>query len=186
MAHARRRFVEIADDFPEECSHLLETLSKIYKHDAKARDMSPPERFNHHQEHSKPLMESLKKWLDDQMEEKKVEPNSGLGQAIAYMRKHWEPLTLFLREIGAPLDNNICERALKRAVLHRKNSMFYKTQKGARVGDSFMSLIHTAELNEANPFDYLVETMKNIALAEENPEEWMPWNYRKTLQGLPQ
>jgi len=186
MAHARRRFVEIVDDFPEECSHLLETLSNVYGHDAKTRGMSPPERLRYHQEHSKPLMEALKKWLDDAIEQKKVEPNSGLGQAIAYMRKHWEPLTLFLHEIGAPLDNNICERALKRAVLHRKNSMFYKTQKGARVGDCFMSLIHTAELNEVNPFDYLVETLKNVALAEENPEEWMPWNYRKTLQGLPQ
>ena len=55
--------------------------------------------------------------------------------------KHWIRLTLFLREAGAPLDNNVCERALKKAILHRKNSLFYKTQNGARIGDLFMSLI---------------------------------------------
>ena len=92
-------------------------------------------------------MAALKAWLDQQFAEHRVEPNSGLGQAIAYMRKHWAPLTLFLRVPGAPLDNNICERALKKAILHRKNALFYKTRNGARVGDVFMSLIHTAELN---------------------------------------
>ena len=129
-------------------------------------------------------MASLRTWLQDQLESKKTEPNSGLGKAIVYTLKHWQELTLFLREPGAPLDNNICERALKRAILHRKNSLFYKTINGARVGDTFMSLIHTAELNDINPFDYLVEIQKNHALAEENPEEWMPWTYRQTLDGL--
>ena len=101
---------------------------------------------------------SLKKHLDEmtmkilalaeQIEQHKVEPNSGLGETITYMRKHWKALILFLRQPGAPLDNNICERALKKAILHRKNAYFYKTQNGARVGDLFMSLIHTCELNK--------------------------------------
>ena len=78
-------------------------------------------------------------------------PNSGLGAVISYLLKHWERLTLFLRKAGAPLDNNLVERALKKAILHRKNSLFYKTENGARVGDLFMSLIHTAELYGANP-----------------------------------
>jgi hypothetical protein len=101
-------------------------------------------------------MADLEVWLREQIEQHKVEPNSGLGEAIGYMTKHWAPLTLFLREAGAPLDNTVCERALKKAILHRKNALFYKTQNGARVGDIFMSLIHTAELTHENPFDYLV------------------------------
>ena len=96
-------------------------------------------------------MEELERWMKQKVEEREVEPNSGLGEAIAYMRKHWEPLTLFLREPGAPLDNNVCERALKKVILHRKNALFYQTDNGARVGDLFMSLIHTAELCDANP-----------------------------------
>jgi len=85
--------------------------------------------------------------MQAQLDDRKVEPNSGLGEAITYMLKHWQKLTLFLRVAGAPLDNNLCERILKKAILHRKNSYFYKTENGARVGDTFMSLIHTAELN---------------------------------------
>ena len=95
--------------------------------------------------------------------------------------KHWEELTLFLHQAGASLDNNVCERALKKAILHRKNALFYKTRHGAQVGDLFMSLIYTCQLNEANPFDYLTELQKHYPEVEQAPAEWMPWNYRDTL-----
>jgi len=184
LAHARRRFVDVAEDFPVECLHLLESLREVYRNDKETRGMSPRDRLRFHQEHSGPVMERLRAWLQDQFEQKRVEPNSGLGSAITYMLKHWERLTLFLREGEAPLDSNKVEASLKRAILHRKNSMFYKTLKGAHVGDVFMSLIHSAELNQVNPFEYLVALQRYHALAEENPEEWMPWNYADTLAGI--
>jgi hypothetical protein len=93
------------------------------------------------------------------------------------MLKHWDPLTLFLRVPGAPLDNNICERALKKVILHRKNSLFYKTEFGALIGDMFMSLIHTCNLGGYNPFDYLMALMKHTQAVSAAPENWMPWNY---------
>lgn len=96
------------------------------------------------------------------------------------MLKHWEPLTLFLRKAGAPLDNNLCEQALKRAILHRKNSLSYKTLKGAQTGDLFMSLIHTCRLNQVNPFDYLLAIARNGEAIGMAPENWLPWNYPKT------
>jgi hypothetical protein len=99
------------------------------------------------------------------------------------MLKHWDRLTLFLRVPGAPLDNNICERALKRAILHRKNALFYKTGHGAHVGDIFMSLIHTCELCATNPFDYLTELERHADELPSNPQSWMPWNYRQTVVG---
>jgi hypothetical protein len=82
---------------------------------------------------------------------------------------------------GAPLDSNIVERALKKAILHRKYFLFYKTANGAEVGDLFMSLIHTCELNDATPFEYLTEFHKHAAELAKNPSAWMPWNYRQTL-----
>ena len=111
-----------------------------------------------------------------------MEPNSGLGEAITYCLKRWDRLTLFLREAGAPLDSNLVERALKKGILHRKNSLFYKTENGAEVGDLFMSLIHTCELNEINPFDYLIELQKHAEELAKHPADWMPWNYRQALQ----
>lgn len=185
LAHSRRRFVEVAPNFPSECRYVLEALGAIYHHDelARERGMTPEARLRFHQVHSGPVMEQLHVWLTAQLEEKKVEPNSGLGQAITYMRKHWEKLTLFLRQAGAPLDNNLCERALKKAILHRKNSLFYKTRNGARVGDLYMSLIHTAELCRVNPFDYVTELQRHAADLKRNPRDWMPWNYRQTMEG---
>ena len=100
------------------------------------------------------------------------------------MLRHWLPLTLFLREPGAPIDNNLVERILKKAILHRKNSLFYKTLNGARVGDLFMSLIHTCELNGVNPFDYLTELLRHTEELKRSPTEWTPWNYRETLARL--
>jgi transposase len=186
LSHGRRRFVDVVENFPEEVRYVLEILAKVYKNDAVARreKLSPQDRLIFHQQESGPLMQELQEWFERQFEEKKVEPNSGLGEAIAYMLNHWQALTLFLRKPGAPLDNNICERALKKAILHRKSSLFYKTQNGARVGDIFMTLIHTAELAGANPFDYLCELQRHAGQLKESPKHWMPWNYRETLQRI--
>lgn len=186
LAHGRRQFVEVAENFPEECRYVLEALGGVWYHDQLAgkRKLTPEERLRFHQEHSEPLMKTLKEWMEAQLTEHTTEPNSGLGKAIQYMLRHWTPLTLFLREAGAPLDNNIVERALKKAILHRKNSLFYKTMKGAEVGDLFMSLIHTCELNGANSFEYLTELQRHAEELKRNPSEWMPWNYRQTLARL--
>jgi transposase len=184
LAHARRRFVEVIENFPQPCRHVLEQLGTVYGNDATARKqaMTAEERLRYHQQHSAPVMEELCGWLNTQFAERKVEPNSGLGMAMRYLLKHWERLTLFLRQPGAPLDNNIAERALKKAILHRKNSLFYKTANGARVGDLFMSLIHTCELCGANPFDYLTQLQRHGRELARNPSEWMPWNYSASLE----
>ena len=183
LAHGRRQFVDLAERFPEQCRHVLETLGAVYKNDAVVRkqNLSPQERLRFHQDQSGPLMEELHKWLNRQFADRLVEPNSGLGSAISYMLKHWEKLTLFLREPGAPLDNNICERALKKAILHRKNALFYKTVSGAQVGDLFMSIIHTCQFCSANPSDYLTELQRHAEALSEDPQAWTPWNYRETL-----
>ena len=186
LAHSRRRYVVLAETFPEEVRFVLETLREVYRIDADARKqgLDDEQRLKLHQKQSGPLMERLGEWMAAQFAERRVEPNSTLGEAIQYMTKHWSPLTLFLRVAGAPLDNNVCERVLKKAILHRKNSLFYKTLNGARVGDIFMSLIHTAELAGIDVFDYLVALSRHASEAAERPGEWMPWNYRESLASL--
>jgi hypothetical protein len=183
LAHARRQFVEVYERFPEPCRYLLEALAVVYRNDAIARErrLSPEARLQWHQEASGPTMRQLHDWLTRQLDERLTERNSALGGAIRYMLRHWEKLTLFLRRAGAPLDNNLCEQALKKAILHRKNALFYKTQNGARVGDLFMSLIYTCQLNEVNPFDYLTQLQRHADQVAASPEVWMPWNYRAAL-----
>ena len=183
LAHGRRKFVDVAEQFPTECRHVLESLSIVYRTDDVAikQHLSPKERLELHQSQSGPAMNELHAWLNHQFDDRQVEPNSSLGNAIAYMLKHWDRLTLFLRVPGAPLDNNICERALKKAILHRKNALFYKTENGAHVGDLFMSLIHTCELCKADAFDYLTQLDIHETDMQKHPENWMPWNYHQTI-----
>jgi hypothetical protein len=166
---------------------VIESLREVYRVDARARErgLDPTERLRLHQAESAPVMEELRRWMDERIEEREVEPNSPLGEAIRYMRTRWERLTLFLRVPGAPLDNNLCERALKKAILHRKNALFYKTENGARVGDVFMSLIHSAELAGENPFEYLVALLRHAEEVRREPGSWMPWNFRQALAALP-
>jgi hypothetical protein len=119
--------------------------------------------------------------MRSQFEQKRVEPNSGLGKAFDYMLDRWPKFTLFLRVPGAPLTNNVCERALKAAIRHRNNSLFYRSQRGAEVGDMYMSLIYTAESNGENALAYLTALLRHARAVAERPLDWLPWNYRATL-----
>jgi len=183
LAHARRQFVEIVNSFPDECEYIIERLGKVYHHDAIAKEekLSDDRRLAYHQQHSGLIMAELEVWCRKQIDEKIVEPNSGLGKAINYMLKRWQKLTRFLQIPGAPLDNNICERALKYAICHRKNALFYKTQRGAYVGDLFMSIIHTCQLSGVNPLEYITWLLKNEMQLSKSPESYMPWNYDQSL-----
>jgi hypothetical protein len=183
LAHGRRRFVDLVDRFTDECRYVIDALKVVYRNDqvARKKGMSAEERLAYHQAHSQSTMDDLKVWLERQFDEKLVEPNSALGDAINYLLKRWDALTLFLRKAGAPLDNNLCEQALKKAILHRKNALFYKTRRGARVGDIYMTLIHTCDLNRINAFDYLNQLQLHAADVAQHPDRWMPWNYRDNV-----
>lgn len=183
MSHARRNFKDVELDRPKEVAYVLKLMGMIYKYDgqAKERGLSNEERLGWHKKKSGRVLKKLRRWCLKCFYLKKIEPNEGLGQAIQYLLRHWEGLTEFTRTPGTPLDNNVCERLIKKAILHRKNSLFYKTQVGALVGDMLMSMIATCESLGANAFDYLLTVHRNREMAKVNPENWMPWNFEKNL-----
>jgi hypothetical protein len=186
VAHGRRKVVDEVANFPTECVHLLERIAFVYKvdNDCKMAGLSDAERLRVHQEKSAPVMEELRAWMTAQLEEKRVEENSGLGKALHYFLKRWEKFTLFLRRPGVPIDNNIAERALKMAIKLRNASLFYRNEHGARVGDIYMSLIHTAELHRQNPVHYLTSLFEHAKEVAAAPAEWLPWNYKDALARL--
>ncbi|MCA1602212.1 MAG: transposase [Acidobacteria bacterium] len=179
LAHARRQFVEIEESFPRECKRVLDAIGEVYENDWQTKQMAPAERLQFHQQHSGPVIEELRAWIDEQFRERKVEPNSALGHALSYMKRHWEELTQFLRTEHAPLDNNPAERSLKRAVLLRKNALFYKTEHGAAIGDILLSVIETCRLNQVNAWDYLVCVVRQARAVRRDPAGWLPWNYAR-------
>lgn len=179
LAHARRKFVEIEAIFPSECGVVLDAISKVYETDAETKGIDAGQRLKHHQMKSGPVMKELREWIEAQFAEHQVEPNSSLGQALRYVLKHWSGLTRFLTVANAPLDNNEAERALKRAVLLRKNALFYKNEHGASVGAILLSLIETCRLNQVSAWAYLLWLMRHRAQARANPSASLPWNYAR-------
>jgi hypothetical protein len=183
LAHGRRQFSDIEELFPEACRVVIETLKAVFDHDEAAREqaMSPAARLAYHQTYSEPLMDDLKVWLDQQMDDRLVEPNSVLGKAITYMRTYWETLTRFLHFEQAPLDNNLVERALKLFIRQRKNSLFYKSEHSAHIASVLTSLILTCIYAGVNALDYFVALQEHRAEVFANPEAWLPWTYQASL-----
>ena len=177
LAHARRQFIDLEGAFPQECARVLDSLSEVYRWDAQTRAMSDDERLVFHQLRSGPVMEELRAWISQQIRERRVEPNSSLGKAMIYLTNHWGGLTRFLSVPGTPIDNNVVERALKRAVLHRKNALFYKTEHGAAVADILMSLIESSRLNGVSEWEYLMKLVSQPREVRLRPEAFLPWNY---------
>jgi hypothetical protein len=174
--------------FDKECDFVLNVIGQVYAIEAHCvkKKLSPGERLAHHQKYSQPLMKQLYIWLNNQLVYEQIESNSGLGTAVRYMLRHRIPLTTFLRVAGAPLDSSWAERAIKIAIRHRRNSLFYKTTTGALVGDCLMSIIYTAKVNGANPYDYLNTLQQHAQAVKANPTLWLPWNYVQTANSLAQ
>jgi transposase len=174
------------DFFETECEFVLQQLGQVYTHEreCKALKLNAEQRLHYHQEKSAPVMQALHTWLNNQLLFQQVEPNSGLGLAIQYLLRHWDALTRFLQVAGAPLDNSLCEQAIKMVIRHRKNSLFFKTVLGAEVGDCLMSVIHTAARYGVNVFHYLNSLQAYSSQVAAQPERWLPWHYENTLQEL--
>jgi hypothetical protein len=183
LAHGRRKFSDLEDVFPHECQVVLEVLSAVFDHDEQARQaqMSPEARLAYHQAHSRPLLDGLRRWLDTQIDEHLVEPNSALGKAIVYMQNHWETLTRFVHITGAPLDNNLAERALKLFIRQRNNSLFYKNEHSAYLASILTSLIATCLYAGVNAVEYLTALQEHRREVFADPAGWLPWAYQARL-----
>jgi transposase len=179
LAHGRRQFSEIEDVFPLECQVVLEVIKQVFDHEDEAREqaLEPAARLAYHQALSQPIMDGLKKWLQKQVADRLVEPNSSLGKAISYLQTHWEKLTRFLSIPGAPLDNNLVERALKLFIRQRKNSLFFRTEHSAYIASVMTSLIATCLYAGVNALDYLVALQDHRREVVADPAAWLPWSY---------
>ena len=158
-------------------------LKQVFDHDDHARDqqMSPEARLVYHQAYSRPLMDELKNWLDKQCDDRLVEPNSSLGKAIAYMQGHWETLTRFLSVPGAPIDNNVVERAVKLCLRQRKNALFDQSEDSASSASVLTTLLATCLYASVHGLDALVALQEHRAAVFADPSAWLPWTYQASL-----
>lgn len=179
LVHARRPFWLFRDIFPEECKVFLDHISRIYLHEkiCRTKKLSDSGRLEIHSKHSLPLMIAMRQEAKRLLDNNLVEHNTELGKALKYLDRHWDGLSKFCSVEGCPLDNNISERLMKSCIRHRKNSLFYKTDMGALVGDVVMSVGFTALEYGVDPHAYFTALQKNISDVHKNPDCWLPWNY---------
>jgi transposase len=183
IEHGKRQFTDIEHYFTEQCHVIIAAIRQIYQFEQVCLDekMTFDARLAYHQQHSEPVLDELKAYMLSQFETKAAEPGSSLGKAMNYWLKRWDTLTTFLRVTGAPIHNNLIEQGLKMAILSRKNSLFYKTLKGAKVGGTLMSVIRTAAEAGINPVEYLTALLENKDQVVKEPQNWLPWNYVKAI-----
>ena len=185
-AHARRQFADVVNHFPAEVEGVLKQYGLIWDHETECQKqhLAPEQRLAYHKAHSLPVMEQLKDWGQQQLDDQTVEANSGLGQAITYFLRHYDSLIAFCTIESAQIDNNRMEQALKLVIRHRKNALFFKTPAGAAIGDVILSAIATAATANINVFEYLIALQRHAQAVKLNPQFWLPWNYQDTLQTL--
>ncbi len=182
MSHGRNKFADIRSFYPEECNYFLEQIKSIYSTDDKAKAFDPESRRLHHNKHSIVYINNIYKKIEHLFREKIIEPNSHLGQAMRYWVNNRSGLTKFLIVAGFDLDNNRCERNLKRLILQRKNSLFFKTLSSAEVLSGLSSIIATSKANNISSYDYLNWLQANVKLVNKTPSDYLPWKYLEYIK----
>ena len=186
-AHFRRKADEALKGLPvklrqteTKAQELLNRINRLFAIERELKQSTPEERLNIRNIKSRPVVEELRKWLDDIAPE--VLPKSLFGTAVHYGRQQWPKLVRFLEDGRIEIDNNRAERSIKPFVIGRKNWLFCNTPKGARASATIYSIIETAKENRLNPYAYLnhlFERLPNLdSTGEEALDPLLPWNVK--------
>jgi hypothetical protein len=178
-AHVRRKFVHAIEGGDELARLPLDLIGKLFAIEARGKDLSADDLLALRQAESRPLVEKLKDWLDQQRLQPPSAPKSPLMKAVNYALNQWATLTVFLEDGQVrDLTNNGAERALRSIVIGRKNWLFFGDEEGARLGPVLMSLVQSCKELGINPLLYLTDVLKAISttpadrVAELTPRGW--------------
>ena len=179
-AHWRRRFYEIAEGGNAPIAEeALTRIGRLYEIDADIRGCPADERRAERQVRSKPIIDDLKPWLEQQL--RRVSKGATIAKDLRYGLSHWHGLTRFLDDGRIELDNNTVERSIRPIALNRKNALFAGSDEGGVNWAIVASLIETCKLNGVNPHAWLTDTLTKLVnrWPASRIDELMPWNYAK-------
>jgi transposase len=177
-SHVRRRFYEIAQSGNAPIAEAaLQRINVLYHLETMIRGQAPEQRQAVRHEHSKPVLDDLRTWLDAQLA--KVPRRARIAEAIRYALKLWSGLRLFLDDGRIEIDTNVVERAIRPIALNRKNALFAGSDQGGLHWGVIASLIETCKLNAVDPQAYLADVLSR--LVNRHPasgiDQLMPWAY---------
>jgi transposase len=186
-AHARRGFVEALAVQPKHAKgkdslaqQAINTIAKLYKIEKDGKELIADQRYRLRQEQSKPVLAELKQWL--QTHQPLIPPQSTLGKAMAYAQTYWSQLTSYLEAGHLPIDNNVCENAIRPFVIGRKAWLFSDTPAGANASAIIYSLVQSAKANHQEPYEWLRYVIAKLPTCNnaDDYEALMPWNTKHT------
>jgi transposase len=162
MAHARRKFFDAKDHYPELAGWMLKKISELYdiERDARNNALSADARFALRDQYARPILESIKAWLDEQA--MNVSSKTDIGAAIGYMLNQWPKLINYLLDGRLEIDNNLIENAVRPVALGRKNWLFAGSHDAARQSALIYSLVGTAKMHGIEPWAYLKDVLTRI------------------------
>lgn len=179
-SHFRRRFYDIAKtgNAPV-ASEALVRIGQLYTIESKIRGCSADERRVERQTRTRPLVEALRIWLDQQLE--RVPGRSPIAEAMRYGTSHWQGLCRFLDDGRVEIDTNVVELTIRPIALNRKNALFVGSDEGGANWAIIASLIETAKLNAVNPHAWLADTLTKLVnrWPASRIDELMLWAYDK-------
>lgn len=183
-AHARRTFTDALKALPANsikpvaATEGLQFCNQLFTIERKLKELEPKERHEKRLEQSKPVLDAFLSWL--KIQEQKVLPKSGIGQAVTYCLNQWDKLVAFLEDGRLEIDNNRSERSIKPVVIGRKAWLFSNTPQGARASAIIYSIVETAIANGLNPYyylRYLLEQLPNVNLTDIDAlDQLLPWS----------
>jgi hypothetical protein len=179
-SHFRRRFYDIAKagNAPI-ASEALTRIGELYAIEAEIRGRSADERRTERQARTRPIVEALRSWLDDQL--RRVSGRSPIAEAIRYGTSHWKGLCCFLDDGRIEIDTNVVERTIRPIALSRKNALFAGSDEGGANWAIIASLVETCKLNAVNPHAWLTDTLTKLVSRwpAARIDDLMPWACRK-------
>ncbi|MEJ2687254.1 MAG: IS66 family transposase [Gammaproteobacteria bacterium] len=179
-AHVRRKFEHALQAHPEEAGIVLQRIQAIYRVEEEIRQLEPapnPEQIAAiRRRNALPAIEKLKEYLTECRQ--RVLPQSPLGQAIDYAFGQWPWLTTYIENGLVEIDNNSCERAMRKPAVGRKNWLFGGSEQGGYYAATLYSLIETCARAGINPHAYLTDVLVRVGthpqsrIAELTPRAW--------------
>ena len=180
--HARRGFVDAIKLQPKgkkgRANEMVEKIARLYKAEKEHRLSDAEERHRARQEMSKPILDEIRLWLDENIP--RTPPKGALGEAMAYMNKYWPRLIRYCERSDLPIDNNEVERAIRPFAIGRRAWLFSDTPAGAEASARLYSMVETAKANGLEPYTWLLKVMRGLLEARKsgNWEHLMPWNLK--------
>ncbi len=178
-AHARRKFFEAKDDHPDDGKTAMALIRKLYEIEryAKDNDLGIEEIRTLRQKNAKPLLATIKEWMEGR--QLVVLPKSSIGIAFAYALNHFEALETYVEDGRLKIDNNGVEREIRQVALGRKNFLFFGGLQGGKSAAIIYSLIANCKLEGINPQEYLADVLSRISkLKAKDASSITPRNWR--------